>query len=529
MKALAPLRRLCGIDPVRYGLLLGLFSKISERREMLGQLGRDGFTLKAAALLHAVMTALLGVFMVLVKPPLTSYAGSFLGLSGFLLFTILLTETSNSLVNPTEALVLARQPIGGATYTAAKLTHLLRIVLYLAPGLNIVPAFLALILPGCPLYYPLLHLAGSLAVGLFIALACCSLFGWLLRLAPPVRVKSLGQAVEAIPILLLAFLQFSIRPLLRLFRGIALPQDPFWRSTLLVAAVVLALAAGISGIRALSADYLIRVSAMVQGGTAARRRKRSWLGAWAARLDGGPSARAGFHYISAMMARDWQFRRQLIPVLPTIIIPFVELRRIPFSNVFAPVFSPLLLVPHVLGALLFFVCTLLVYGSDYKGTWIFQLAPAGCLQGFAKGIHAALWLRVIILPLLVLFAVTAWYWGPADAALFAAYSAALASCYLALELRLIDDVPFSRQPRTSQSPFLVPLMLGGGLVMGAIVAVQFFALFRSRLVTAAATLTLAATAWLLTGATLRTLTESLRFHLSLLSEESSTFYHEIND
>lgn len=529
MKALAPLLRLCGIDPVRYGLLLGLFARISERREMLGQLGRDGFTLKAAALLYAVLTALLGVLMVIIQPPLATYAGAFLALSGFLLFTILLTETSNSLVNPTEALVLAHQPIDGATYTAAKLTHLLRVVLYLAPGLSIVPAFLALLLPDCPFYYPLLHLAGALAVGLFIALACCSLFGWLLRLAPPARVKSLGQTVEAVPLLLLACLQFTIRPLLRLVRGFSLPQDPAWRTALIAAAIVLALAAGISGIRALSADYLVRVSAMVQGGDTARRRRRSWLGACAARLDRRPSARAGFHYVSAMMARDWQFRRQLIPVLPMVVIPFVQLRHISYSSVFDPAFTPLHLVPHALGALLFFVCTVLAYGSDHKGTWIFQLAPAGSVPGFARGLHAALWLRVIVVPLLALFAVTAWTWGPADAALFAAYSGALASCYLAVELRLVEGLPFSRQPETSRSPFLFPVMLGGGLVMGAVVAVQYFALFRSRVVTAAATLALAGAAWLLTRSALRTLAESLRFHLSTLSEESGTLYHEIDN
>lgn len=529
MNALAPLLRLCGIDPVRYWLLLGLFGKISERREMLGHLGRDGFTLKAATLLYAVMAALLSVLMLLAQRSLSGYAGIFLFMTAFLLFIILLTETSNSLVNPTEALVLAHQPVDGATYTAAKLTHLLRIVLYLAPGLNVVPALVALFIPGCPFYYPLLHLAGALAVGLFIALLCCSIFGWLLRIAPPSRVKSWGQAIELIPLIFLSLLQFAPRVFTHLPFRIALPQDSTWRNTLIAAFALLALAVGVFGIRALSADFLVRVSSMVQGrGTRARGSRRSRLGDLVARVCGGPPARAGFHYVSAMMWRDWQFRRQLVPMLPMLILPFIEMRRIPSASVFAPGFSPVHLVPHVIGALLFFISTLLVYGADYKGTWIFLLAPSGSLQGLANGTHAALWTRIILAPHGILLLATAWFWGPLDAMLFVAFSMAMASFYLGLELRLIEGLPFSKQPETTRSPFMVPLMLGGGLVMAAIVAVQYFVIFRSRLAVVGATAIVAAGAWAVTRVSLKALGESIRFHLGLFSAESGTIYHEIN-
>ncbi|MGC4049454.1 MAG: hypothetical protein QM757_08085 [Paludibaculum sp.] len=529
MKLLDPLLRACGIDPVRYWLLLGLFGKISERREMLGQLGRDGFTLKAAALLYAVLTALLSLLMLMANQPLSAYAGMFLFITGFLLFTILLTETSNSLVNPTEALLLAHQPVNGATYTAAKLTHLLRIVVYLAPGLNVIPALAALFMPGCPLYYPVAHLAASLGVGLFIALLCCSIFGWLLRLAPPSRVKSWGQAVEALPLLFLSMAQFMPRLFSRLPFQIALPQDPAWRNALIAGFVVLALAVGIFGIRSLSNDFLIRVSSMVQGrGSRAGRRRRSRLGNLVARLCGGPPARAGFHYVSAMMWRDWQFRRQLLPMLPMLILPFLEMRRIPYSSVFAEGFTPLHLIPHLAGALLFFITTLLVYGSDYKGTWIFLLAPSGSLQGIANGTHAALWTRIILAPHAILLLATAWFWGPVDGVLFTSFSTAMSSFYLALELRLIEGLPFSKQPQSTRSPFMMPLMLGGGLAMAAIVSFQFLALFRSRLAVLAVTVGLAAGAWAVTRVSLKALGESIRFHLGLVSAESGTIYHEID-
>ena len=71
-------------------------------------------------------------------------------------------ETGNSLVNPVEAAVLAHQPISGATYTAAKLTHLITVVLYLVAGLNVAPALAGLTLKGAPWFYPLAHMASRI-------------------------------------------------------------------------------------------------------------------------------------------------------------------------------------------------------------------------------------------------------------------------------------------------------------------------------------------------------------------------------
>ena len=67
---------------------------------------------------------------------------------------MLLSETANSLVNPVEGLVLAHYPINGATYTAAKLTHLLRILSYTVPALNLLPALAGLVAARSPLDLP---------------------------------------------------------------------------------------------------------------------------------------------------------------------------------------------------------------------------------------------------------------------------------------------------------------------------------------------------------------------------------------
>jgi hypothetical protein len=145
------LKRL-GIDPTRYWLLIDLFGQLSERRELFSQLGRDGMTLQKAAWAYYILSGLMVVAFIAAGISLTTYFAVFLAMTTFLLGAMLLAETSNSLVNPVDGLVLAHQPIEGATYTAAKLTHLLRMLLHLVPGLNLIPALAALTLKGCPWY-----------------------------------------------------------------------------------------------------------------------------------------------------------------------------------------------------------------------------------------------------------------------------------------------------------------------------------------------------------------------------------------
>jgi hypothetical protein len=124
-----------GIDARRFWLLMDLFDSISERGEMLDQLGRDGVALKYVSWVYFGMSGLLSLVMMLQQPPAIAYFFSFLTLSTFFLLTVLIPETSNSLVNPVEGFALAHQPINGATYTAAKLSHLLRVILYLMRSL----------------------------------------------------------------------------------------------------------------------------------------------------------------------------------------------------------------------------------------------------------------------------------------------------------------------------------------------------------------------------------------------------------
>jgi hypothetical protein len=217
----------------------------------------------------------------------------------------------------------------------------------------------------------------------------------------------------------------------------------------------------------------------------------------------------------------------MIPLLPAASLPVLLLfggsRATPFSGTF----TPMHFLPHALGALLFFVCTILAHGSDYKGAWIFLTVSGSTFRGFVRGVHALLWTAVILIPHLVVLGFLARNWGPADALLFIAFSLAIASVYLALELRLVEGVPFGKPVETSQGMVLLPLMMAGGMVIAIMVALQHFLLFHSRPLVLAVTLLAAAAAYFLTRSSLKTFEVSIRYHLGLVSQESTMLYKEI--
>jgi hypothetical protein len=524
-----------GIDSHRYWLLIDLFGELTDRREMLGHLGRDGVSLKTAALLYGAFAALLAAIQVLLKVRVTTYFAGFLGLTAVMLLMVLLSETANSLVNPVEGLVLAHQPINGATYTAAKLSHLLGVLGYIVPALNLLPALGGLLLPGARWSYPLVHFFAACVLGLVIALFCCAFFGLLIRFVPAARLKTIGQVAEAAP-LLLAML-FTPNPR-RIGQAVHVLAD-LWSHPAILWSIAIALGAAailsvIFGLRALSGDYLVRVATIMHGAsqTAARPARRTPVAAAIARLAGGRAgaqpARAGFEYVRRMMVRDWQFRRQLIPLIPMAIMSVGAiaggLRTSPFSGKFTTAH----LLPHTLGAVLFVACIGLAHGSDFKGSWIFLTVPDSTFRGFARGVYAQLLTAAILIPNLIVLGLLAWAWGPVDALLFVAFSVAIASLYLALELRLVEGVPFGKPVDTSRGMTLMPLMMAGGVAIGIMVGLQHFLLFHSRPLVLAATVLAGAASWFLTGASLDRFEVSIRYNLGLVSRESTMLYQEID-
>ena len=519
----------CGVDPKRYWLLVDLFHTISERGEMLDQLGRNGVALGTAAVLYAVMSAFLAIVSVLAKAPPAAYLAIFLFFTGFLITGILLSETGNSLVNPVEGMVLAHQPVAGGTYTAAKLSHLSRIVLWLTPALNGIPALAGLLLRGSRWYYPLQHMAAAFAVAFVCAMACCAAFGWLMRFVPAKRLKAAGQFAGAVPFVAVMWMG----QLDKFFRGLHVerfvPSGNAARWTLAAAACAAAIAAVVFGIRALSADYLIRVSAMMRGGARRGAGSRPSIAAAAvARFLGGQPARAGFAFTGRLMLREWQFRRQFLATGAPLIIGvgavFVQgWRRDPF----AAEFSTMHLLPHAIGVLCILTSVLLPFGGDYKGAWVFQLAPPTSIERFAAGpcavlAQVALWLNAIAAPVAV------WRWGSAHALLFLAFSVAADAAYIAVALRVIDAIPFTRQPDPKRSQLTLPALFAGGLVIGLAVAIQHFLLFRSPFAVAAAIVILAIAGAIAIPASIRSLAGDMRNQIAEATGASGALYQEVD-
>ncbi len=519
-----------GIQPRQFWLLSDLFNELSERGEVLDQLGRNGVALKAAGWLYFVFSALMSVLLLMMRPPAAVYLAANLFFTTVVLLGLLLSETGNSLVNPLEAPVLAHQPINGATYIAAKLAHLIRIVLYLVPGLNAVPALVGLFTKGANRTYPLEHMLAAFAVGFVSALLCCSLFGWMIRFVPARRLKAAGQFASMLPFVGMVGWGYIQEWVTRVDLSGYLPAEPAARWALYAVCAVVCFGIVAAGIRSLSFDYLARVSSIIHDQRAPGATGRGSLtGRFAGRWFGGPAARAGFAYVSRMMLRDWQFRRQFIPLVVMALIGMAPViakgwQTDPFSGRFTPAH----LLPHILAVSAFFVCNLLAYGNDYKGAWLFLTVAPRVFGPFARGIHALLWMEFVVVPHALALLLLAWFWGLWHAVLFTAYGTAVASLLLAAELRMIDGVPFSRQVDPRRGAAMFPMMLAGAVVIGCLVAAQHFVVFRSPALVAAIALVFGAAAYALTRNSLGAFEDSMRYSLARISGEAGVLYTEVD-
>ncbi len=506
-----------GVDVRRFWVLVDLFETLGARQEVVG-LGNE-YSMRGLMYIWFILSAI-GSFLAAAAGAAPGvYLAGFLALTIFQLGVLLLPEIAESLVNPVDGLILAHLPVDGATWSGAKLAHLTKIVVYAVTGLNAVPALVGLALShdaaAMRLAYPLLHLLVALGGGLVFALLCCSLFGWLVRIVPVRRLKAAAALVQVLPMLVIfgfnmgrvvwesvADWAAAIRPPASWLA--AVEAVPGGLATILAPlTAVVATAAVIFGLRAFSRDHLIRVAGLMSAGGARRRTRWRWVpGSWMARLAGGQTGRAGYEYLGATMVRDWQFRRNMALNLPGVIVGFIALLVAGRdASPFGPHFAFAHFLPHVFGLAVILVCAFLAYGNDHKGAWCFATAPDSATGPFARGIHAALSLLLIVVPHAGWLLLLAWSWGVRDAVLFAAFSTAVAFLYLGLSLRLIEGVPFGKQtpPTRSSMLFGVMVLYAVGLAVG--VGMQYL-LFRSVAAVVVATLAAGLGAYLVTRLTL---------------------------
>ena len=538
----------CGIDVRRFWLLVDLFEALGARQEVVGM--SNDYSMRALMNIWFVLSTLASVPILIMVAgtgaPTGFYLAFFVGLTAFLLAALLFPEIAESLVNPVDGLILAHQPVDGATWSGAKAAHLTKIVVYAVTGLNAVPALVGLALPhdgtALRLVYPFLHFLVALVVALIFALLCCSLFGWLVRLVPVRRLKAAAAMVQVLPVL--AWLGFNSRDLIRdtvsgWTAAIEVPAGwlaaaeavPGGLATMLGAAgVVIAPVAVVFGLRAFSRDHLIRAAGLMSAGVGERRRRWRWAnpGPWIGGWAGGQAGRAGFEHLRAMMLRDWQFRRSIVGFLPGPILGFIAVLVAGWDlSPFGRDFAYAHFLPHLSGLTIAVICMVLAYGNDHKGVWCFAVGPSTGSRSFARGIHAALWLLLIALPHAGLLLLLTWSWGVRDAVLLVAFSAAVAFLYLGAGLKLIDGVPFGKQwsPADLQTR-MMKLMIGCVPVLAVAIGIQVV-LFRSTAAVVAATLVVGLAGYLVTRSTLAGLAG--RMLASLRPEVPGSLFGAIGD
>jgi hypothetical protein len=542
-----------GVNPRQFHLFLNLLRTLSERQEYMGNLGVNRFAIAYMALFYFIFIGLPMCLLVLTGVTAPVYLLANLSVTTLLLLIVIVGEAANTLFNPIEASVLAHQPVHNFTYVSAKIAHLLLIVLYVVPALAGPAAVCGMFLKDARWFFPLTHIAAALLAGLFTAFLVCALNGWLFRIFPAGRLKSLS--------LWLQLLAFSAMPFIGGIAGgflVAVHQMQFdvsrwawlplswfvalgllgtrtgvqqvgWQGPLSVGLTMVVIWLGLRGF---SKEYLQQAPALIRehSGRARGGTRPRLITPLIRFLTGAPEGVAAFSFTSLLMRRDWQFRRStficVIVAAGWLVMPVVTKPADFVSPLLSHRFSPAYMFPPALGFMLLMACVMITFTDWHQGSWIFLAAPLGRLRAFARGVYAALWFPGIALPLVFILPLLARNWGWKAAVLFSFFSAAVASFYLALEMLLISGLPFANPPKASRSATGLPVMLIGGMTAGIFAGLQWL-VFQIWWVAIAAGLLLSLATWFVARITLRRLEGEMLLNLQTLRMGPTKMFQEM--
>lgn len=497
-----------GVQPTQYQLLIDLFAALGERKELMGNLGMD----RQAMQLVSYMLLLPGIafaLMALAPMSLATYEITVIAASSAVLLLLLITEASNSFLNPAEISVLAHRPIAGATYFAAKLSYLILIVLRAELALNGLAALAAAFRSDARWFIALTHLAAALSAGIFLALVACALFGVMMRVVPLSRLRAAALWLQLVAGLLPISFNLA-RPIARAADSFLRPYANFdwsfapvvWFAALAttgqaqaaritwwpgaVAGMLVASGFIAFGVRALSAGYMTRIVAITRTARGSTRRRRPSLMSFAIRrLSGSPAGQAAFEFMSRMMRRDWQFRRSATQWLLLVVLYVPILRRglgapSPFSGG-RP--TALAILPELLSFMTLLVCLAVSFSDHHRAVWIFNQASAGALMRYVRGAFWSIWLPFCAIPISAAAVTLGWRWGLADASLFGAYGLSASTWLLAMQFFFVDGLPFGEAPKATRTYTMLPAIVFGPVVLGIAWLLQARFLFQSRAAT----------------------------------------------
>jgi hypothetical protein len=541
-----------GIEVRQYKILLHLFDTLSNRLELMNTTaGLNGISL------WYLFLSILFCLIALANPPLQTYLLIFVVVTMVFLLMTIVQEAAHSLLDPDEATILAHQPIRGATYVAAKLTHLLTIVAVVVPCLNLFPALAGFFLTQSRWYYPATHLVAVYLAGLFVAFFVCGTYGWLFRLVTPARLKNTVLLLQALlPFVFMALFQVMkifieaerIAPILtKIFSASWMPWQWFvalgllghvkyegWMVWEALTGCLLTVFLIIFGLRAFRADYLIKASSIIQGRPApvVSSYRISWLARLVRRITGDPSGYGAFKFLGIMCRRDWNFRRLVLMYglfyfIGGLGAAIAGVRTSPFGSAgeSVPTFSPVHLFPHALGFVLVLCCSVISYTSDPGGAAVFISNPVRNYRVFVKGLYLSPWIYIIVLPHLCLIGPWAWFWGVSHAALFFVYSIFVSTFYLALAFFFVEGFPFVNAFKKSRSNEIGAPLLGSMVLIALLTGIQWF-LFRSMPFAVGATGAAAVMAVIALPISMRRMEEKARKNLQLLNLSPQNIFKE---
>jgi len=549
-KVIERICRFLGIDLRQYLLLLDLFSTLGDRLEFIGVTASLGKVMAFYVLMSAMMA-----LTAFTDPPLPAYLFIMIGSTMLFMFITILMDAANSIMNPDEASVLAHQPVRGASYVSAKVSHLLTVVAIVVPSLNLIPAVAGLRLRDAQWFYPLTHLLAAYLAGLFIAFLVCGIYGWLYRFVPPAKLKNAALWLQLISFVGL----ISVSNLSRFYHlkydwlGWILNSSWMpWRWFIAIglsgqakyqgfstweagAACILVIALVAFGMQSFRADYMASVSTLIQGSaiTKLKPSRRSWLNPLVRIIAGAPSGNGAFSFLSIMFRRDWNFRRNALILalyFPLVIVVLANgIKKTPFvqGGFSIESFSLMHIFPHFLGISLAILCNLIPYSAEPKGADMFVSLPFGNLRPFIRGIYLSLWIPVAFLHLCLLIP-CAWFWGVLPGALFVGFSLALVSLYLALSLFFTDGFPFATAFTPSEGNALLFIMLAAIIPILIFAGIQWIVFHNVFLVLGAAII-LAVLGYATAQLSMGKMEKNIRGNLTLLGFAPSQMFKAIRN
>jgi D-alanyl-D-alanine-carboxypeptidase/D-alanyl-D-alanine-endopeptidase len=546
-------QRWMGLDSRQFLLFLGLFRTLSEREEFMGIPGVNRFRLSYAALFFALIGTLMWSFLAFKGMPAALILLLSLTISLLVVIPFVVREAANAMFNPVEASVLAHYPVHSLTYAAAKIAHVLIAVLYLVTALCVPPALVGVMLRGTHWYWPVTHLAAAFLTGITAAFLICALYGLIRRFLPASWLKGISIGIQLLPVVAIPYIwiyspAYFFGPLTADFETGNWTWLPFtwfveigflgfhgtsgrfgWAGALSIAISMLAIW---FGIRSFSGTYFSEGASIAQGWSWRAPQKTALSRSYAAllrRVTGSPLGLGVFFFISKLMGRDWQFRRNILAmaVLPLLVILVMVLAIVQYGLPAPPLssreLSPVYIIPHLLGLIMMGLCSVLPFTDFQSGAWIYLTAPVTNLRMFARGIYWALWVPWAGLPHFALLPFLIPLWGWKEASLATGFSLIVVSLYLGFSIKLIHGIPFSSpfdESRIDNTAFWM---------MGVICPISIhWALFRHWWIALPAGVILAVATWFVVRVSLGDLEEEIRWRLHQMKMGPNQMFKEVD-